>query len=311
MARAWDGTFCYTLFMAETPACPRCGYDQQGVIDSWTRSCPLRGICSECGLEFAWRDLLDPRFKIKPWFFEHALRRHVRSFMYTLWRAVRPWSFWRWVRLEDEISLYRLGIFACLSPLLMGAATLLVMIPIAFVCGFVIWFGSSWVSPWDFVMGTLFAHSRGYDMEILLPLLSLLVSTAIAPGILVLFGDSMKLARVRRVHLLRVWVYSLVCVPWAYCVLGLSSMYDWNAGRVSNWRSGSFFTVDLFLGVPRPTLLPAVGVALVIQMFVIRRAVVSYLRLPSAWGVAISVAVITALLTGVLSVLPMLWVYEH
>ncbi|MCH7793344.1 MAG: hypothetical protein IID31_13820, partial [Planctomycetes bacterium] len=296
---------------AQTPTCPRCGYDLSGIVASWKDACPLTGICSECGLEFQWRYLLDPRFKIKPWFFEHALRSHARSFLYTLWRAVRPWSFWSWVRLEDEISLYRLGIFACLSPPLLGAATLLVMVPIAFVCGAVIWLDSNWVSPWDFVMGTLFAHSWRYDMEILLPLLGLMVSTAIAPGILMLFGDSMKLARVRRVHLLRVWVYSLVCVPWAYCILGFSSMYDWNAGRSSNWWSSPFFGVDLFLGRPRPTLLPAAGLALVIQMFVIRRAVASYLRLPSAWGVAFSVAVITALLTAVLAVLSMLWVYRQ
>jgi hypothetical protein len=297
--------------MAETPSCPRCGYDQRGVIDSWTRSCPLTGICSECGLEFAWRDLLDERFKIKPWFFEHALRRHVRSFFYTLWRSLRPSSFWRWVRLEDDIDLHRLGIFACLAPLLMGGMTLLLMVPIAYVIGAFIWFDSVWVAPWYFVTGTLFAYSWGVDEEILVPLLSVMVSTAIAPGFLVLFSDSMRLARVRRVHLLRFWVYSFVCVPWAYCILGFSSMYDWNAGRVSSWWSPSFLSTDLFGGVPRPTLLPAVGAVLVIQTFVIRRAVVSYLRLPSAWGVAISVGIITALLTAVLALLSMLWAYGH
>ena len=55
--------------MAQTPTCPRCGYDLSGIVASWKDACPLTGICSECVLEFQCRYLLDPRFKIKPWFF--------------------------------------------------------------------------------------------------------------------------------------------------------------------------------------------------------------------------------------------------
>ena len=34
--------------------CPRCGYDLSGEIATWTEACPVRGLCTECGLEFAW-----------------------------------------------------------------------------------------------------------------------------------------------------------------------------------------------------------------------------------------------------------------
>lgn len=295
--------------MAQTPACPRCGYDQRGVIDSWTQSCPLSGICSECGLEFQWRDLLDPRFKIKPMLFEHAQSRYVLSFSYTFWRMLRPWSFWRWVRLEDEISTYRLGVFVFFALPLLSAAALTIMIPIAFACGLVISIGTSWVDPGDVLMNTIFAFSWTYDLAVILPLIGLLAATAIAPGILVLFGDSMKLARVRRVHLLRVWVYSLVCVPCSYCILSFSAIFDW----ITDWTTDSstwwLFSVDFYTYRPRPTLLLAVGVAVGIQTLVIHRAVVVYLRLTSGWGVAISVGVITVLLAAIIAVLPMLWVY--
>lgn len=45
----------------ERPAvCPRCGYDLHGTIDTWTDACPLTGVCSECGLEFIWSEILCP-----------------------------------------------------------------------------------------------------------------------------------------------------------------------------------------------------------------------------------------------------------
>ena len=43
------------------PSCPCCGYDQSGAIAAWnhaaSRSCPLRGTCSECGAELWWGDV--------------------------------------------------------------------------------------------------------------------------------------------------------------------------------------------------------------------------------------------------------------
>ena len=33
-----------------TIGCPRCGYDQRGMVESWTLQCPLTGECAECGL---------------------------------------------------------------------------------------------------------------------------------------------------------------------------------------------------------------------------------------------------------------------
>ncbi len=45
-----------------TPSCPRCGYDLPGTIASWTHSCPLRGVCSECGTNFDWVLVFNPKF---------------------------------------------------------------------------------------------------------------------------------------------------------------------------------------------------------------------------------------------------------
>jgi hypothetical protein len=87
--------------VAVVPACPRCGYDQSGAIAAWERNdpacCPLRGTCSECGEEFEWSQVFRPgqRWPIVP--FESADHRLVASALVTVWRALRPWSFWTWV----------------------------------------------------------------------------------------------------------------------------------------------------------------------------------------------------------------------
>jgi hypothetical protein len=62
--------------------CPRCGYDQSGVVARWQagESCPLASPCSECGFEIIWRNVFRPTLERVPWLFEHA-RGPVRSFI--------------------------------------------------------------------------------------------------------------------------------------------------------------------------------------------------------------------------------------
>jgi hypothetical protein len=54
------------------PACPRCGYDLSAATFGWRDSCPLGGRCSECGLEFGWRDVLRP--DAMPWWWIEGAR---------------------------------------------------------------------------------------------------------------------------------------------------------------------------------------------------------------------------------------------
>ena len=84
------------------PCCPRCGYDQSGVVATWMHSCPLDGMCSECGLALQWVDVFRPDRFIVPGFVEHS-RGWWRTFVAawrTLWWTFCPSGFWRRVRLE-------------------------------------------------------------------------------------------------------------------------------------------------------------------------------------------------------------------
>jgi hypothetical protein len=57
---------------AAAPACPRCGYDLSAATFGWSESCPLDGRCSECGLEFGWREIFRP--DTMPWWWIEGAR---------------------------------------------------------------------------------------------------------------------------------------------------------------------------------------------------------------------------------------------
>jgi hypothetical protein len=79
----------------EAPRCPRCGYDVSVAVEQWPRDrCPVDGLCTECGLEFAWGEVLSPERRAPWWFIEHqrGLWRTSRAVIGTAWVAgVTPW----------------------------------------------------------------------------------------------------------------------------------------------------------------------------------------------------------------------------
>jgi len=100
-----------TLANSTPPAapvlCPRCGYDQQGTLATWTDSCPTCGTCSECGLAFEWVDVLSPfRSKLQG-LVEHAqgFRQLVRWYFRTMSWMVFPGRFWSRVQMHHSVSV--------------------------------------------------------------------------------------------------------------------------------------------------------------------------------------------------------------
>jgi hypothetical protein len=98
---------------ADVP-CPRCGYSQRGVIESWRDACPLDGRCAECGLTFTWSELLRPRLHAR-WCVEYAPRRRrwlPPSIRQTIVRSSWPWWFWRSLKMSHAIRPRRLAAYA-------------------------------------------------------------------------------------------------------------------------------------------------------------------------------------------------------
>ncbi len=106
-----------------TPTCPRCGYDLSGHTATWETSCPLGGQCSECGLRFAWREVLRDDERENPRHVEHCSRRAIpfATVRTLLWCAL-PWVFWKRVKLHHEPRVGRMA--AWLVIVLLGAQLL-------------------------------------------------------------------------------------------------------------------------------------------------------------------------------------------
>lgn len=93
------------------PVCPRCAYDQSGEAARWTGSCPTRGTCPECGLDFSWTDLYNPHRLSISWYYEHAkawspgLIRLIRSCVL----LINPFAFFKRITVEITPRPHRLA----------------------------------------------------------------------------------------------------------------------------------------------------------------------------------------------------------
>ena len=93
------------------PECPRCGYDLRGSAQSWRNACPLDGRCAECGLAFAWRDILTEAL-LPSWCVEFSSRRGLpRTLVETLGRSCSPWRFWSSVKMTHATRPRRLVVY--------------------------------------------------------------------------------------------------------------------------------------------------------------------------------------------------------
>jgi hypothetical protein len=107
--------------------CPRCGYSQRGLIESWGETCPLAGTCTECGLRFTWSEVLRPDLHVPRWCVEYAPRRWwlLPPIRTTVLRSAWPWWFWRSMKMSHAVRPGRLALFTLMLLLaLLGAYAL-------------------------------------------------------------------------------------------------------------------------------------------------------------------------------------------
>jgi hypothetical protein len=290
-----------------TTTCPRCGYDLSAIPPMWMSQCPVQGTCSECGLEFAWGGLLDPALYRDHRFFEHAQVRLARAFWLTLSRLFRPRAFWSWCRLEAAFNRKRSFLFVLLGAgLLYTLAELLlalVLIPITYVryAPQTIWFADGWMhlTAAPLVEGLLPFCEVVHELRLTvltqpvvefcglhveferLPLVAVLIS-AMVPLAFLSLPHTLRRCRVRREHILRIWLYGLVLVP---LLLQLPYMLPviWGSlgmGSVLSDAQQDWVQVALLL---------------LWQLVWWHAAARCYLRLPHAWGIAAAVTLVSTL----------------
>ncbi len=309
--------------MNAIPTCPRCGYDQSGAIAAWERNepacCPLTGVCTECGLKFAWRDLLNESCAHELRMFEHALSRILRSFILTLCKAQRGWSFWRWVRMENPIVPWRLvWMLAIGAPLTILLRALIV----GFIGGLHEGIGEFWCwytginSYYRFDGGRFVARAvwpfgdlEGFTGSFVSPLAMIaVVATVIMPATFALLPRTLRAAKVRRGHIVRVWVYGLIGFPLA---LAVPCVF---AGLLSIMRIPRFtfaaHALWLLQSLDWWIFLGWVGMWMTAWW---SWAVGRYLRLPRAWAIGLAMSVISLLAATLLVFAPTdhMWFFEN
>ncbi len=248
--------------------CPKCGYDQSGMIDSWTDRCPVRGRCAECGLEFAWADVFYPIRNTVWWYAEHSrsIWEMVRRTPGSIGRLVLPWKFWGQVDIRKSVMVWRLWFWVFLVAMV---AHVLVSIPYGF--GFWTrnyayrWGGYTFADHWadtrwnglgELVVGGLFypaiesqlwsgrggsrlvlqaGESRYIYTLVLKPIAFQIGIIALWCVVLMAIPSTRQLAKIRKAHVLRAFGLSALL---AILTLELSRLVD---GLVmwSEWYSDS------------------------------------------------------------------------
>ena len=115
------------------PACPVCGYDQSGLVESWTDACPLESPCSECGGVIGWREVFRPDLYAQRRFVEHPGAKLPAHLFGTLRRVVRPRRFWAWVPRSQPLARRRLVLASGVGVLLAGVLPALLVFGVFFV----------------------------------------------------------------------------------------------------------------------------------------------------------------------------------
>lgn len=204
--------------------CPRCGYDQSGLVATWREAWPLEARCSECGFDYACEDAFRPGVRVHPWLYEHA-----RAWSFGGWRAVRtwlmllmPWWFWRSVTLAHRVSVARLvGWLAVVwfVPYLVAGVMFNVSLWVQLTTGRARaqpWSEAlladpiTWAEYWLLLAGTIDRATGRFNWRFLdsWPVAAgVLVAGLGLPAVILALGHTRMTARARWPHVVRVGVY--------------------------------------------------------------------------------------------------------
>ncbi len=229
-------------------ACPRCNYDQSGLIATWADTCPLEGVCSECGYAFAWSDVLNPRRRILRGFFEHASGMWgswvaaLRTLLWTIW----PGGFWSKVKMHHEprlkmlwwIPVWFITLWALVCAVRL--ATALIWASQGMLSGTALKaeIVNAFIQPVaDCYWWRLAGQSR-LSLEFWIAdwspgILGLMSQSLLFPVLLLVLPETRRRAKVRPMHIIRATVYGhawIVCIPITY----LAMATEYFVGAVSN-----------------------------------------------------------------------------
>ncbi|MHC4675411.1 MAG: hypothetical protein ACYTBZ_23245 [Planctomycetota bacterium] len=204
--------------------------------------------CPECGYRFEWSEMLDPRRRLHPYLFEHHPGRNYKSFRQTVFGGWRPKKFWTSLHPIQPSYPKRLMMYWCLAA---GVLLFTLLCTYIFILVVTVNDDYSWQSKWvknptlqpmwrqhvlkqygsaEAFLDGLYLRLlrtqvssryfwRNVSAVILVPLLWPWLTFAA----LMVFRWSMRLAKVKTIHVLRCCLYSFDIVSWyGLLLLGIS-----------------------------------------------------------------------------------------
>jgi ribosomal protein L37E len=297
--------------------CARCGHDLRGLTEpkcpscglefEWSQAVPIEQLicrkcgyhlygltetrCPECGQPFTWTEVLDDYHrKRKPLFEYHWRDRPFRSLAYTWWLALRPRTLWRIIDIHDPPQLRPLAVMGAIALFLLALGSPICMGMSLWLIYSVCWPASgaptaASIADLPSYLWTQLCEVTYY--EAVIPVAAL---WAIGLGALLILRQSMRRARVRNIHVVRVWAYSVIpIVPTALlafwvCFLPIflleATSSTWSVTRA--W--GDTATI-------------VVGCSFLYAAWSIRQGYRHYLRIPHSIAVAVLSQIIAVLAT--------------
>lgn len=240
--------------------CPRCDYDLSGETSRWESQCPVRGVCPECGLDFAWTHVCVPERWVLRGFVEQA--KGVRQLFRWSWRTwswtVLPWRFWSRVQMHHKVGVRKL-LFWFAIVVVLPHVLLSSMVTVEEVLAGVHTRTSGWAwlnniseilvelqGPWAGVPVARWTYSEWPAQGTWL-----LVGVFGLPILLGLMPISLRRARVHPLHILRASVYSMAIPGMFYAMHGLSRfvfgcMVNFTTYNAARWNAVSRFNESLY-----------------------------------------------------------------
>ena len=218
-----------------TAICPRCGYDVGGIIETWVELCPTHGICSECGLDFEWVDVLLPNRNTPAWFVERgplppktstarSMTNWIARWWGTMIRLAKPARFWRQIELKTPVKARSLA--------LVGLSSLVMLHLAASSWRALGVFGPVWLMPrplsnWAKARAVIWPFSDATTAWFWLAV----IAAVVAPWVFLCLGSTLEAAKVRRAQVARVGVYGVAGV----CAIMLLVRLLLGAVQVTEW----------------------------------------------------------------------------
>lgn len=254
--------------------CSRCGYNLRLLTQP---------RCPECGFQFDWREVLDATLARSDFLFEHHWRqRPIRSYVVTVWRAMRPGRFWQRVSMHERVYPRPLMFMLLSSVLAFGASFHTVAALGAWACAALRWADAK--TSVRLVDYRIITTERMLKQLAVAPTLDeptyfvlpagVLVAALAATACVCSLRQTLGRCRVRTVQVLRVAAYmatpaAIVVAPFVVAFLTVSMAFRGVPGQLweEHWPlialvilvaiPGAYFAVGLkrYLKLPRAVLL--------------------------------------------------------